>query len=173
MQREDSKEHWHSLLIEKLFRWNCMMYIAFLAPNTLRGSLPWVHSQMFTPRGSLPEVHSQRFTPRGSGETLWWWNHFCQRNVFLGLELRARPVVTCKRGKVGGGDGGEWKEHGSYVLSFMMNEYVGDKKQWTTNYPTSFFTQILARQKHTMLWWGKIIVYNIQGTMSATNCFRL
>ena len=112
---------------------------------TPRCSLPDFHSQMFTPRGSLPEVHSQRFTPRGSGETLWWWNHFCQRNVFLGLELRARPVVTCKRGKVGGGDGGEWKEHGSYVLSCMMNEYVGDKKQWTTNYPTSFFTQILAR----------------------------
>ena len=32
------------------------------------GSLPGVHSQMFTPRGSLPEVHSQKFTPRGSGE---------------------------------------------------------------------------------------------------------
>ena len=33
-------------------------------------------------------------------------------------------MVTCKRGKVGGGDGGEWKEHGSYVLSCMMNEQI-------------------------------------------------
>ena len=62
---------------------------SFLAPNTPRGSLskvdprgsipgvhsqvftprcslPDVHSQMFTPRCSLPDVHSQRFTPRGS-----------------------------------------------------------------------------------------------------------
>ena len=48
-------------------------------------------------------------------------------------------------GEKEGGEGWVRIKHGAYVLSCMMHEYLGDRKQRTTSYPTSLFTQIIVR----------------------------
>ena len=57
------------------------------------------------------------------------------------------PYFLPREGGTGKGMGEGWGriKHGAYVLSCMMHEYFGDRKKWTTNYPTSLFNQIPTR----------------------------
>ena len=125
--------------------------LAFIT-NRQAISVKFLHDVHSFQRRTLPEVHSPRVAPRGS------LTEFHSQSVMFsqvqGLGFRAQSKADiCRRGgggkegrgREGGGEGWVRINHGAYVLSCMMHEYLGDRKQRTTSYPTSLFTQIIVR----------------------------